>query len=201
MGGRGRGNPKGKGGGKGRDTGQQFSPWRTNTPSPPKGKQDKVKDKTSPLGYRKPKFTGTCSHCGITGHMARDCYKRQQGAPSVTLKQNNTTTLKESPSPHKKPALIEFQQFPTFVKRKLEGTNYHEPDDASSSVQDDDTNLNSTASAAILAVEAEGEYDSWGTKTDTTSQDTQHTWGNTSTQKQTRHNSPCRITLLDTTLL
>jgi hypothetical protein len=86
--------------------------------------------------------------------------------------------------------LIEFQQFPTFVKRKLEGTNYHEPDDVSSSVQDDNTNLNPNASAAILAVEADGEYGTWGTKTDTTSQDTQNTWGNTSTQKQTRHNSP-----------
>ena len=105
----------------------------------------------------------------------------------MTLKQN-TTTLQESPSPPKKPALIEFQQFPTFVKRKLEGTNYHEPDDASSSVQDDNTNLNPNDSTAIHAVEAEGAHDNWGTQTDTTSKHTENTWG--TTQKQTRYNSP-----------
>ena len=51
--------------------------------------------------------------------MARDCYKRQQGTPQTVLKQSTTTVS----LPEKKPPLIEFQQFPTFVKRHLEGEN------------------------------------------------------------------------------
>jgi hypothetical protein len=72
--------------------------------------------------------------------MARDCYKRQQGTKPVTVKQLHTNV--DSPAdPNPRPALIEFQQFPTFVKRKLEGTNYHEPDEASSSNQDNESNI------------------------------------------------------------
>ena len=51
--------------------------------------------------------------------MARDCYKRQQGTPQTVLKQSTTTMS----LPDKKTPLIEFQQFPTFVKRHLEGEN------------------------------------------------------------------------------
>jgi hypothetical protein len=54
--------------------------------------------------------------------MARDCYKRQQGTPQTVLKQSTTTI-------NKKPALIEFQQFSTFMKRHLEGENEDENQD------------------------------------------------------------------------
>jgi hypothetical protein len=52
--------------------------------------------------------------------MARDCYKRQQEISQAVLKQNTTTTIEDPPIPHKKHALIEFQQFPTYMKRLLE---------------------------------------------------------------------------------
>jgi hypothetical protein len=68
-----------------------------------------------------------------------------------------------------KPALIQFQQFPTFVKRQLEGTNYHEPEEASSSNQDNETHLNPDANGATFTVDDEGnDAPTWGTKTDTT---------------------------------
>jgi hypothetical protein len=67
---------------------------------------------------------------GILGHMARDCYKRQQGPTPATIKPNTTTVDYPQSTTHEtKPALIQFQQFQTFVKRKLEGTNYHESDE------------------------------------------------------------------------
>ena len=121
--------------------------------------------------------------------MARDCYKRQQGTQPIPVKQLNTDL--DSPAPSNlKSALIQFQQFPTYVKRKLEGTNYHETEDASSSIQDDESNLNTDATVDTLTVADEGsDHGTWGTKTDTTNQDTQHTWGDVS-KKQTRHNSP-----------
>ena len=138
-----RGMNKRKGDGKERDKGRQSSIWRTNPTPNPKGKG---KGKTSTLGSRKPKFNGTCSHCGIIGHMARDCYKRQQGTTPVTIKQNTTNVESSQTTTHElKPALIQFQQFPTFVKRKLEGTNYHEPDESSSSNQDNDSHLSTDA--------------------------------------------------------
>jgi hypothetical protein len=190
MGGRGRGTNKRKG--KGREKGKQTTSWN-NTPSS-KGKYGKgEKGKTQTLGSRKPKFTGTCSHCGIIGHMARDCYKRQQGTTPVTIKQNTTNVDSFQPTTHElKPALIQFQQFPTFVKRKLEGTNYHEPDESSSSNQDNDSHLSTDAPDTTFTIDDDDETDvsTWGTKTDTTNRDTQHGWGGDSTKKQTRHNSP-----------
>jgi hypothetical protein len=167
MGGRGRGMNKRKGDGKGRDKGRQSSNWRTNATPNPKGKG---KGKTSTLGSRKPKFTGTCSHCGIIGHMARDCYKRQQGTTPVTIKENTTNVECPQPTTQKmKPALIQFQQFPTFVKRKLEGTSYHEPDEASTKNQDNESHLTTNTNAAPLTVDDEGnDAPTWGTKTDTT---------------------------------
>jgi hypothetical protein len=60
--------------------------------------------------------------------MARDCYKRQQGTPPTVFKQSTTTI-------EKKPALIEFQQFPTFVERHLEGENEDDNEN-----QDDECN-------------------------------------------------------------
>ncbi len=140
MGGRGRGTNKSKGR-KGREKGKQTTSWNTN-PSP-KGKYGKgEKGKTQKLGSRKPKFNGECSHCGITGHMARDCYKRQQGTKPIPVKQLNTAVDSSEPSNSLlKPALIQFQQFPTFVKRKLEGTHYHEPDESSSPTQDTESHM------------------------------------------------------------
>ena len=78
----GRGSNKGKGKGKGKS---KRPPWQNtnNTANAPttNRKGGKGKGKQHHLGSRQPKFTGTCSHCGIVGHMARDCYKRQQGTP------------------------------------------------------------------------------------------------------------------------
>jgi hypothetical protein len=90
-----------------------------------------------------------------------------------------------------KPALIQFQQFPTFVKRKLEGTNYHEPEEASSSNQDNEIHLNPDANGATFTVDDEvNDAPTWETKIDTTNRETQDTWGGASTTKQIRHNSP-----------
>ncbi len=91
------------------------------------------------MGSRKPKFTGTCSHCGIVGHMARDCYKRQQETTS-TVKQNTVSCTDDpsaSPNLTQKPDLIQFQQFPTFVKRKLECSSTNEDSDEEKSDDED----------------------------------------------------------------
>jgi hypothetical protein len=125
--------------------------------------------------------------------MARDCYKRQQGTTPVTIKKNTTNVDSSQPTTHElKPALIQFQQFPTFVKRKLEGTNYHEPDESSSSNQDNDSHLSTDDPDTTVTIDDDDETDvsTWGTKTDTTNRETQNTWGTASNTKQTRHNSP-----------
>jgi hypothetical protein len=108
---------------KGTGRGNQRHPRQGNRNPPPtkgnKGNKGKGKGKQQTLGSCPPKFTGTCSHCGIVRRMARDCYKRQQGIPQTVLKQH-TTIIEDPPISHKKPPLIEFQQFPTYVKRPLE---------------------------------------------------------------------------------
>ena len=78
------------------------------------------------------------------------------------------------------------------MKRKLEGTSYHETDEASSSNQDNDPHLHTdaTADTSIVDDDEENDASTWGTKTDTTSRASQHAWGGESTTKQTRHNSP-----------
>ena len=63
--------------------------------------------------------------------MARDCYKRQNETPS-TVKQNTVSLTDDNPTSltlNKKPELIQFQQFPTFVKRKLEGSSTNDDSD------------------------------------------------------------------------
>jgi hypothetical protein len=139
-------------------------------------KEAKVKLRHSEIANLNSLVPAAC-HCGIIGHMARECYKRQQGTKPVTVKQLHTNV--DSPDdPSQRPALIEFQQFPTFVKRKLEGTNYHEPDEASNSNQDNDSHLNTNATADTSTVDDDEENDAstWGIKTDTTSRDSQHAW-------------------------
>jgi hypothetical protein len=94
KGGRGRGMNKDRPG-KGREKGKPQNNWT------PKGKGGKgCKGKTQTLGDCKPKFTGTCSHCGIIDHMARDCYKRQQGTNQSRLN-NSTPTLTPLTTPSK----------------------------------------------------------------------------------------------------
>ncbi len=154
---------KGKGKGK-------RPPWQNTYTAPTNNgghKGRKGKGKQPHLGSRQPKFTGNCSHCGIVGHMARDCYKRQQGTPQTVLKQKSTTTIK------KKPALIEFQQFPTFVQRHLEGEN----EDDNENQKDDEgkekgNNLNSLTDAT--SVES-----SSTTMEESDPKETTLTWGHT----------------------
>jgi hypothetical protein len=119
--------------------------------------------------------------------MARDCYKRQQGVPSTTLKQN-TTTLQESPSPPKKPVLIEFQQYPTFVKRPLD------TDDNDN--KNDDQNQPSPLPPQLLPDSPMGSSSNeptsfnptWGTGTYKEEQQ-DSMWGEIQ-PKKARHNSP-----------
>jgi hypothetical protein len=72
--------------------------------------------------------------------MARDCYKRQQGTKPIALKQNITTVDSPEPlNPLLKPALIQFQQYPTYVKRKMkEGYTREESDKNTSSSTTDE---------------------------------------------------------------
>ncbi len=80
------------------------------------------------------------------------------------------------------------------MKRKLEGTNYHEPDESSSSTHDTESHLHNDAQTNLSPIADEKhighDASTWGTTTDTTNRDSQHTWGGDSTTKQTRHNSP-----------
>ncbi len=193
MGGRGRGMNRERTD-KGRKKRKPQNNWTPNPSQHPKGKYGKGgKGKTQTLGVRKPKFTGNCSHCGIIGHMARDCYKRQQGTKPIAVKQLHTNVNPPDNSATKR-ALIEFQHFPTFVKRKLKGIKYHEPDASSSSDQDTESRLSTAANNNLFPIDDEEsigqDAPTWGTRTDTTNRDSQHTWGGKSTTKQTRHNSP-----------
>ena len=127
--------------------------------------------------------------------MARDCYKRQQGTPQTVLKQSTTTVS----LPEKKPPLIEFQQFPTFVKRHLEGENEDNKENQDDEGQEQGLHLtvlteaNSTESSS-MTIEAPIDKETtltWGhTKAIWEEQD--DTWGREPKTKMTRHNSPER---------
>ncbi len=164
-----------------------MTPW---FPTREKGKSGKGKGKPSALDSRKPKFAGTCSHCGIVGHMARDCYKRQQET-TTTVKQNTVSfTDDSSPSPNltQKPELIQFQQFPTFVKRKLEGSSTNEDSDEDKSDDDHLTpeqesmlaNLGKATDKweAAIAMQPEAAQ-SWGQRNNPNQDEANSDWGDT----------------------
>jgi hypothetical protein len=165
-----------RGKGKGHDKGKTMNSWFLTKA---KGKFGKGKGKPPALGSRKPKFTGTCSHCGIVGHMARDCYKRQQETPK-TVKQNTvsyTNDTSTSPNLTQKPDLIQFQKFPMFMKqRKLEGSSTNEESD------EDKTNDGQLTSS-------QDDPPTWGKRNNPTQDEENYEWGDTPAVQLTRHNS------------
>jgi hypothetical protein len=122
--------------------------------------------------------------------MARDCYKRQQGTPQTVLKQSTTTI-------EKKPALIEFQQFPTFVKRHLEGENEDNNRDDEEGKEGNNLNSLTDATSVESSSTTMEEYDpkettlTWG-HTQAIWEDQDHIWGHEPKPKAARHNSPER---------
>jgi len=194
KGGRGRGMNKGKG--TGRAKGKTMTPW---VPTRDKGKSGKGKGKPSAMGSRTPKFTGTCSHCGIVGHMARDCYKRQQET-TKTVKQN-TVSFTDDPSTLQltpKPDFIQFQQFPTFVKRKLEGssTNNDSDEDTSDDVVNLDTATDKWETAITMQTDAARDppqtTHSWGQRNNPNNDEENSDWGDTPAIPPTHNYSPER---------
>ena len=190
--------PKGKG--KGRTKGHTTNPW---FPPRDKGKQGKGKGKPLALGSRKPKFTGTCIHCGIIGHMARDCYKRQNETPS-TVKQNTVSFTEELPTSltlTQKPELIQFQQFPTFMKRKLEGSSTNDDSDEEKSNNahlppEQESMLTNTCQAtdkweAAIAMKPEAAQ-SWGLRNNPNQEEANSDWGDTPAIQPTTNYSPDR---------
>jgi hypothetical protein len=179
---------------KGKGRGNQRTPWQCNRNTPPtkgnKGKNGgKGKGKQQTLGFRPPKFTGTCSHCGIVGHMARDCYKRQQGIRQTVLKQH-TIIIEDPPISHKKPALIEFQQFPIYVKRPLEEGD-KEDMAADQHLEEKESPLSLTdlpPESSSADTDSPSFVPTWGTEP-SKGQQQDSTWGEI-TPKTARHNSP-----------
>jgi hypothetical protein len=90
-------------------------------PANPKGKGTKRKGggkgkgKPSSMGSRTPRTDITCDHCQKKGHVARDCYTRQNGHPKV-LTQAVTTTNERSDCKPRGNDAVEPQRPSTFLK-------------------------------------------------------------------------------------
>jgi hypothetical protein len=166
-------NLKGTDKGKGKRTDKrnprnQTKPYQR--PAHPNGKGKgggKGKGKPPSMGSRTPRTDITCDHCQKKGHVARDCYTRQNGHPKV-LTQAVTTTNERSP------LVVEFQQYVTDVKRKATSNLEHEEDttneqqDESATVSHEDTQHASSteqeAPATDNTVQEWGTFEpAWGT--------------------------------------
>ena len=100
--------------------------------------------------------------------MARDCYKRQQDTPQTVLKQSTTKIS----LPENKPPPIEFQQFPTFVKRHLEGENEDNNENQDDECKEQGNHL-------TVLTDANPVESSSMTMEESTAKETTLTWGHT----------------------
>ncbi len=116
----------------------------------------KGKGKQPFMGSRTPRTDITCDHCQKKGHVARDCFTRQNDRPKV-LTQAVTTSS---------PLVVEFQQYVTDVKRKATSNlaeaddETNEPNNESNTVSQDDSQ---DESSTKLSPEHSYILHEWGT--------------------------------------
>jgi hypothetical protein len=90
--GKGKGNPNKKGYGN-----------RSSQKGKGRGQKSNGKGKGRGKGTGTPAFSGECTHCGKTGHTARDCYSRKRASGTQTFQQNQQKVANE--------ATLQFSQF------------------------------------------------------------------------------------------
>ena len=133
-----------------------------------KKKGGKGKGKPPSMGSRTPRPDITCDHCQKKGHVARDCYTRQNGQPKVLTQAVTTTTARL-------PLVVEFQQYVTDVKRKAPSNLETEEDTTNEQTNDSDTNATTNESSSVTEAPAADMLE-WGTNSSLSN--FEPAWGN-----------------------
>jgi hypothetical protein len=199
-----KGQDKGKGKRTDKNSRHQLKPYHSPAyPQNNKGKGTgrrqggKGKGKQPSMGSRTPRTAITCDHCQKKGHVARDCYTRQNGHLKVITQAVTTTNTRS-------PLVVEFQQYVTDVKRKatshLEDADdeTNEPHNVSSTVsQDNSQDDNNTKLSPEHSYEWGTNVSSqvvfepaWGNAPTADNTDEDTSWGTVNTPPPPNNNSP-----------